>query len=353
MVKTPDKSARKTLGLPHVLLQMTDSKGISFYLQRVDLVNVAPLNLFFANRCWLLLIPGRWYVTCLKRDVRFSRNMCNYQRRRVLVKDLTNCKKVSILLGRLGGHGTWLSFWHSLRSFLQWLENRLCQTRWMFKLVELVHAPSGEQKNYNIRQAWYSRPRAPLVAGCSIQSTVNLERYHHLKPEKKWRENDKKTQNHQWNIQHTKLSGLDPIHPRFLYISIPELLLPAIQSSRNWRIQSRNYGGCFGVNDQELIVENTQGVNHVLLKKILSKNSFTELLTLCRYPKTVPPRWELYTRNVWNFCSLLMDTKRLHFFHYCSCSMFRNVGISNMRGAVVIHVFSSVPLTLPFFFSGL
>lgn len=193
MVKTPDKSARKTLGLPHVLLQMTDSKGISFYLQRVDLVNVAPLNLFFANRCWLLLIPGRWYVTCLKGDVRFSRNMCNYQRRRVLVKDLTNCKKVSILLGRLGGHGTWLSFWHSLRSFLQWLENRLCQTRWMFKLVELVHAPSGEQKNYNIRQAWYSRPRAPLVAGCSIQSTVNLERYHHLKPEKKWRKRQEDT----------------------------------------------------------------------------------------------------------------------------------------------------------------
>ena len=60
---------------------------------------------FFANRCWLLLIPGRWYVTCLKGDVRFSRNMCNCQRRRVLVKDLPNCKKVSILLDRLGGHG--------------------------------------------------------------------------------------------------------------------------------------------------------------------------------------------------------------------------------------------------------
>ena len=30
--------------------------------------------------------------------------------------------------------------------------------------------------------------------------------------------------------------------------------------------------------------------------------------------------------------------------------MFRNVGISDMRGAVVIHVFSSVPLTLPGFF---
>lgn len=194
MGRTPDKSAKKTLGLPHVLLQMTDSKGWSFYLQRVDLVNVAPLNLFLLTGvgCCLSLAAGTSPVW---------KAMWGLVETCVIVNEGGFLWRTCQIARRFQFYWTdWVGMvidFHfdtaCVLFYSDWLENRLCQTRWMFELVQLVHAPSGDQKNYTIRQAWYSRPRAPLVAGCSIPSTVNLERYHHLKPEKKWRKRQEDT----------------------------------------------------------------------------------------------------------------------------------------------------------------